>query len=204
MFTGLIREMATVESFSHNTLRLKASYKPKIGDSIAINGACLTATKVGEGFFEVELSKESRDILALENYVGTVHIEPAMQLGERIEGHMIQGHIDAIGTIASIKKNENAWDFYLVLPSSAVPFMMPKGSIAVDGVSLTINEITPQGIRLTIINHTMDQTLFSTYKPKQRVNIETDMFARYIYTMLHAQKSTPLSWRDVDKIQSIF
>ena len=204
MFTGLIRELATVKSFQNETLGLKANYKPKIGDSIAINGACLTATKVGDGFFEVELSKESRDLLAMENYTGTVHMEPAMQMGERIEGHMIQGHVDAVGVISKITKNENAWDFYLDVPKEAMRYMMPKGSIAVDGVSLTINEILKTGIRLTIINHTMKNTLFASYKVKQRVNIETDMFARYIYNMLHPENSQGTSWSDIDRMQSLF
>ncbi len=206
MFTGLIRELATVKSYQNETLRLKAEYKPKIGDSIAINGACLTVTKLDFPYFEVELSKESRDLLAMENYTGPVHMEPAMQLGDRIEGHMVQGHVDCVATIKKINKSENAWDFYLDIPGEYINYMMPKGSIAVDGISLTINAIKGSEVRLTIIKHTMRETLFSSYKVGRRVNIETDMFARYIYTMLQQQKGpkNSTSWSDIDRIQALY
>ncbi|KIM09274.1 MAG: riboflavin synthase subunit alpha [Sulfurovum sp. PC08-66] len=200
MFTGLIREIAHVESFANHTLRLRAAYAPKIGDSIAINGACLTVTSLQFPTFEVELSKESRDILALENYSGQVHMEPAMQLGDRIEGHMVQGHIDCIGTIDGITQRENGWDFFITMPAKFLSLMMPKGSIAIDGVSLTINDVTPKGVRLTIINHTMQNTLFASYRVGRRVNIESDMFARYLFHMLNQKATTTrdatLSWED--------
>ncbi len=205
MFTGLIREFATVESFKNETLRLKADYEPQIGDSIAINGACLTVTAISKPFFEVELSKESRDLLALENYSGKVHMEPAMQLGERIEGHMVQGHIDCVATVKRIEQSENAFDFYLDIPKAFIKYMMPKGSIAVEGISLTINDVFESSIRLTIIKHTMSNTLFGSYKIGQRVNIESDMFARYIYNMLHPNetKETP-SWAELDSIAALY
>ena len=105
MFTGLIRELAKVESFSNNILTLKSNYKPKIGDSIAVNGACLTVIKIGNKNFSVELSPESTSLLALENYKNEVHIEPAMQMGDRFEGHIVQGHVDCIGVVEKIEKN---------------------------------------------------------------------------------------------------
>ncbi len=204
MFTGLIREEAEVVDFSNNILTLKASYRPEIGDSIAINGACLTVIALQPHSFSVELSKESRELLALENYRNRVHMEPAMQLGERIEGHLIQGHIDGVATVLEIRKSQNAWDFYLSMEPELLKYMMPKGSIAVDGVSLTINEIYATHIRLTIIAHTMKNTLFSDYKVGQRVNIETDMFARYIYHMLHPQEKPSHSWDEIEQIQALF
>jgi riboflavin synthase len=204
MFTGLIRELATVASYQNDTLKLKSQYKPGIGDSIAINGACLTVTAINAPFFEVELSKESRDILALENYKGTVHMEPAMQFGDRVEGHMVQGHIDCIASVTKIEQSENAWDVYLDIPGKYIAYMMPKGSIAVDGVSLTINDIKNSTVRLTIIKHTMRETLFANYTVGHRVNIETDMFARYIHTMLQQQKPTTPSWNDIDKAHALY
>ena len=203
MFTGLIREFATVENYIDNTLTVKADYTPEIGDSIAINGACLTVISIDCSLFSVELSKESRDVLAIENYANKVHMEPAMQFGDRIEGHMVQGHVDCIGTIASISKSENAWDFDINVPKDFMKFMMPKGSIAIDGVSLTINELKKESVRLTIISHTMKNTLFSSYKVGQRVNIETDMFARYIHNMLH-QDDTKTSWDTIDHITALY
>jgi len=198
MFTGLIRELATVSSYANETLKLKSEYKPGIGDSIAINGACLTVTAVNSPYFEVELSKESRDILAMENYKGLVHMEPAMQFGDRIEGHMVQGHVDCIATVKDIKKSENAWDVFIEIPQEFIVYMMPKGSIAVDGISLTINDISKNIVRLTIIKHTMKETLFGDYTVGRRINIETDMFARYIHNMLDAKKTAGPTWQDID------
>ena len=202
MFTGLIREFATVVSYADNLLTLRATYRPKIGDSIAINGVCLTAMRLGDGVFSVELSKESRDVIAKENLTGKVHMEPAMQLGERLDGHMVQGHVDGIGTVSAITQNENATDMIITIPQELMKFMIPKGSIAVDGVSLTINDVLKEGVRLTIIPHTMKDTLFSDYKVGRKVNIESDLFARYIYHMF--KRDTKLSWDDVDHMMSLY
>ncbi|WP_066355798.1 riboflavin synthase [Aliarcobacter skirrowii] len=202
MFTGLIREMAKVESFSNNILTLKAEYIPKIGDSIAVNGACLTVIKIGNKNFSVELSPESSSILALENYKNEVHIEPAMQMGDRFEGHIVQGHIDCVGTVEKIDKNGNSTDFYIKVPKEFLKYMISKGSVAIDGVSLTINEVLKSSFRLTIIPHTIQNTLFRNYKVGSKVNIETDMFARYIYNMFN--KKDNLSWSDVDRIMAAY
>ncbi len=202
MFTGLIREFGTVVSYGNNILTLKAKYRPKIGDSIAVNGACLTVISLFDDGFSVELSKESRSILAIENLKDKVHIEPAMALGDRLDGHMVQGHIDCIGTIEAFNKKENGLDMIIGLPKEFMMFVIPKGSIAIDGVSLTVNEVSQSSFRLTIIPHTLEKTLFSNYKIGQRVNVETDMFARYLYHMFKKDKS--LSWNDVEKIMAIY
>lgn len=204
MFTGLIRELAKVESFSNNILTLKSNYKPKIGDSIAVNGACLTVIKISNNSFSVELSPESTSLLALENYKNEVHIEPAMQMGDRFEGHIVQGHVDCLGTVKSIKSNGNSTDFFISLPSQFLKFVIPKGSVTIDGVSLTINEVLDDSFRLTIIPHTIENTLFKRYKVGTKVNLETDMFARYIYNMFKGsnKKENKMSWDDVDKIMA--
>ena len=202
MFTGLIRELAKVKDFKNNLLTISSKYKPKIGDSIAINGACLTVVKIDKNSFSVELSPESQKVLAMQNYKSTVHIEPAMMMGDRFEGHIVQGHVDCIGTIKSIIKNGNSTDFYIQIPEQYIKYIIPKGSITVDGVSLTINDIDKKKnqFRLTIIPHTIDNTLFKEYKINSKVNIETDMFARYIFNMF--KKDDKLSWDDVDRIMS--
>lgn len=202
MFTGLIREMAKVQSFSGSTLTVKAEYNPKIGDSIAINGACLTVVKIASGIFSVELSPESQNLLAIENYSGDVHIEPAMMMGDRFEGHIVQGHVDCIGTITSIKNNGNSTDFFVKIPKKYIKYVIPKGSVTIDGVSLTINDVDKKksSFRLTIIPHTIDNTLFKTYKINSRVNVETDMFARYIFNMFN--QDNELTWDKVDSLMA--
>jgi riboflavin synthase len=116
MFTGLIREFAEVESYANNILTLRATYKPNIGDSIAINGACLTVIALSKSGFSVELSLESRSLLAVENLKGKVHMEPALALGDRLDGHMVQGHVDCVGVIESFNKRENGLDMEVSIP----------------------------------------------------------------------------------------
>lgn len=202
MFTGLIREMAEVKSFSDNILTIKANYKPKIGDSIAINGACLTVISVNDGIFSVELSPESQSVLAMENYKGFVHMEPAMMMGDRFEGHIVQGHVDCLGTITNIIQNGNSTDFFISLSSEYMKFVIEKGSITVDGISLTVNEVDKNEFRLTIIPHTLENTLFKLYTINSKVNIETDMFARYVFNLFRKNENENLSWDSVDKIMS--
>ncbi|EJP1058810.1 riboflavin synthase [Campylobacter jejuni] len=203
MFNGLIREIAKVQSYQNNTLSLKAKYRPNLGDSIAVNGACLSVTKLYEGGFEVELSRESRTHIAIENLKDKVHIEPALRYGDRIDGHLMQGHIDFIGALEKIQKDENGVDFYISLPKEAMKFMAEKGSIAVDGVSLTINEILKNGIRLTIIPITFKETLFKDYQVGRKINIESDLLARYIYAQLQG-KNKGLSWEEVERISYLY
>lgn len=204
MFTGLIREVATVKSFVGSTLTLRSKYKANIGDSIAVNGACLTVVKVNPDGFAVELSPESQKLLAMENYKAQVHIEPAMKMGDRFEGHIVQGHIDTVGTIKEIKNNGNSYDVFITVEKKFIPYIVPKGSITVDGVSLTVNDVDSESFRLTIIPHTMKETLFKNYRKGSRVNIETDMFARYVAHIINHQKSASLSWDEVDAIQASF
>ncbi len=201
MFTGLIREMAQVVSLKSNVLTLKAKYSPKIGDSIAVNGACLTVIRLANDTFSVELSPESQKILAMENYKGEVHIEPAMMMGDRFEGHIVQGHVDCLGIIKSIKNNGNSTDFIISLPKQYLKYIIPKGSVTIDGVSLTINEVLKDSFRLTIIPHTIKNTLFRKYKVGSKVNLETDMFARYIYNMFRP-KDEELTWEKVESIMA--
>ena len=196
--------MGKVVSFQNNYLTVKAKYNPKIGDSIAINGACLTVVKTSNDTFTVELSPESQNILAMENYKDEVHMEPAMMMGDRFEGHIVQGHVDCLGTIKAIKQNGNSTDFFVSLPSEYLKYVIPKGSISIDGVSLTVNEVLKDSFRLTIIPHTVKNTLFNRYKVGTKVNLETDMFARYIFNMFKSndKKDSGMSWNDVDKIMA--
>ncbi len=203
MFTGLIREMATVKNFSGDTLSLRAEYKPKLGDSIAINGACLSVVSLSHDGFSVELSPETQNLIATDNLKGTVHIEPAMMMGDRFEGHIVQGHIDTVGTVAQIKNNGNSYDVFIDIDPKFIAYIVPKGSITIDGVSLTVNDVQTSSFRLTIIPITMKETLFGSYRKGSKVNIETDMFARYIAHFLKHQQKT-LSWDEVEHISSLF
>ncbi|EAI6440366.1 riboflavin synthase [Campylobacter coli] len=203
MFNGLIREIAKVKSYQNNVLNLKANYRPNLGDSVAVNGACLSVTKLHSDGFELELSHESRKHIAVQNLKDKVHIEPALRYGDRIDGHLMQGHIDFIGRLEKIEKDENGVDFYIALPKEAMKFMARKGSIGIDGVSLTINEIIENGVRLTIIPITFKETLFKEYEIGREINIESDLLARYIYAQMQ-DKDKELSWEEVERIAYLY
>ena len=207
MFNGLIREIGEVVSFSGNSLRVRAKFRPEyIGDSIAINGACLSVTQIFTDGFCVEVSSETAAVIATGNFKGKVHIEPAMRLGERIDGHLVQGHIDGVGQIAKITKLKSGYDFFINLPKNLMPFVANKGSVAIDGVSLTINEVLAESIRLTIIPQTMKDTLFGEFAVGRKVNVETDLLARYAARILgfSSEKKESLSWDQVNLISSLY
>ena len=186
MFSGLIREMGEVLYFRDNALRVKCDYTPKIGDSIAVNGVCLTAISIERDGFVAQLSKETQTTIVLENFKAKsrVHIEPALRADSRLDGHIVQGHIDGVGVIESISHQQTQSTFFITTAQSTLACILPKGSVCVDGVSLTIGEKQKNGFYLTIIPHTLKNTLFCEYKVSRKVNIETDMFVRNAYGVL--------------------
>jgi len=202
MFTGLIREIATVKSYQNNILTIKSKHQAKLGDSIAINGVCLTVIKVNSDGFDLELADETRSIIDESKLQGKVHIEPAMQLDDRFEGHIVQGHIDCVGEVINITPRENGVDFIIKVEPKYIAYIIPKGSITIDGVSLTVNDVYSDSFRLTIIPHTLKETLIGEYKIGTKVNIETDLFARYIdHILQHRSQKRGMSWDEIDRIQ---
>lgn len=202
MFTGLIREFARVSRYHNHVLTLISKHKPNVGDSIAVNGACLTVIEIFVDGFSVELSLETRELIATQNLHGLVHIEPALKVGDKLDGHFVQGHIDCLGRVERISQKENGVDMIVSIPKDFIKFVVPKGSIAIDGVSLTLNTVGKNDFRLTIIPHTWEQTLFKAYKVGSVVNVETDMFARMMYHMFKGDKA--LDWNGVDRIMASY
>lgn len=184
MFSGLVREFAKVRFYNNNILCLESKLHPNIGDSIAVNGACLTAIKSDKQSFCVELAQNTAKSIAIENLKDLVHIEPALSLKDGLHGHIMQGHIDSIGIIKSIKTKENQSIFHISASKDTLDLMINKGSVCIDGISLTINAVFDSYFELVIIPHTMQHTLFNTYKINRRVNIETDIIARTIHSFL--------------------
>jgi riboflavin synthase len=200
MFTGLIREIAKVDSYIDGKLKLKSKYRPKIGDSIAVNGVCLTVISADDSTFVVEVASETRAIIDESKFKNRVHIEPAMQMGDRFEGHIVQGHVDCIGEVVKIESLASGVDYYIKVDKEHIKYIIAKGSITIDGISLTVNSVFDDSFRLTIIPHTLKETLIKEYKVGSKVNIETDMFARYIEHLLMHKESKSLSWSQVDAI----
>ncbi|GAA7259375.1 riboflavin synthase [Helicobacter pylori] len=202
MFSGLIHKIAKVKSFKNNILSIESDLNPKLGDSIAINGACLTAIESSKTHFSVELSQKTQNSVALENYKDLVHIEPALKADASLDGHFVQGHIDAIGVIEKIIHNANQVDFFISASQETLLLCVEQGSIAIDGVSLTLSKVEEKGFWLTIIPYTLENTLFKTYKLKRRVNIETDMLVRSVASILKKTKGFEknFSWNDADAL----
>ncbi len=201
MFTGLIREIGTVKRYQNNILRIVSSHKAKLGDSIAVNGVCLTVIKVNPDGFDLELADETRAVIDESKLKGEVHIEPAMQMHDRFEGHIVQGHVDCMGEVVEITKRQNGTDYIIKIDPKQIAYIIPKGSITIDGVSLTVNDVYEDHFRLTIIPHTLEHTLIHTYKKGTKVNIETDMFARYIdHILKHRSQKRSMGWNEIDAI----
>lgn len=188
MFNGLIRDIGRVKSFDGRILRVHSSLKARLGDSIAVNGACLSVVELMAHGFSLEVSSESAHCLALENFKNAVHLEPAIRFGERIDGHLMQGHIDALGVIEAIIPNRVGVDIIISTSQEAMRFIVPKGSIAIEGVSLTVNDIMQRSFRLTIIPLSYKETLFSSFVRRRRVHIETDMMVRNLAHLLRYEK----------------
>ena len=205
MFTGLIRELGFVESYVDNILKIKAKHIAKVGDSIAVNGVCLTVISIFDSGFCLELADETRSIIDESKISGRVHIEPAMMMNDRFEGHIVQGHIDCMGKIIDIIKRENASDFIIEIDTKHTSYIIPKGSITIDGISLTVNDVYNDSFRVTIIPHTIKNTLFFDYDIGTMLNIETDMFARYIAHILNNKSDKRnLDWKDIDNISILY
>lgn len=205
MFTGLIREIATVKSYQNNILTIGSKHLTKLGDSIAINGICLTVIKVHSDGFDLELADETRSIIDESKISGKVHMEPAMMMNDRFEGHIVQGHVDCVGKVTTIRKRENATDFIITVDEKYIVHIIPKGSITIDGISLTVNDVDHTSFRLTIIPHTIENTLMKYYKVGTTLNIETDVFARYIdHILAHRSAKKSMSWNDIDQMQMTY
>ncbi|EJB82643.1 riboflavin synthase [Helicobacter pylori] len=202
MFSGLIHQIAKVKSFHNNILSVESDLNPKLGDSVAVNGACLTAIESSKTHFSVELSQKTQNSVALENYKDLVHIEPALKADASLDGHFVQGHIDAIGVIEKTIHNANQVDFFISASNETLLLCVEQGSIAIDGVSLTLSKVEEKGFWLTIIPYTLENTLFKTYKLKRRVNIETDMLVRSVASILKKTKGFEKnsSWNDADSL----
>ena len=189
MFTGIIEGVGTLSGIrpagQGKRLTIDADYtldQTKIGDSIAVNGACLTVVKVNLKRFEVDLSPETLEVSTFKRAKpgDRVNLERAMRLSDRIDGHLVLGHVDGIGVIKEHKTLGNAVMVTIGVPETLSRYMIQKGSIAIDGISLTINACESKHIAVSIIPHTAKKTTIGMKQKGDSVNIETDMIGKYV------------------------
>lgn len=164
----------------------------EVGESIAVNGVCLTAVALRDDGFDTDVSTETLDVTALGGLrVGSdVNLEPSLALGDRLGGHLVSGHVDCVGTVVKREADARSVRFGFEIPPGYARYIARKGSVTVDGVSLTINAVSAKGFEVNIIPHTAEQTLFGSYAVGSRVNIEVDLLARYLERLLDTGEST--------------
>lgn len=199
MFTGIIEAVGSIAAIKHNaqdmTITVDAGQLDlsdvKLGDSIANNGVCLTVTKLSGNSFDADVSYETikRSGFAQIQTGFMVNLEKAMQVSARFGGHVVSGHVDGIGEIISISKAGNAVDFWIQAPNDLAKYIAQKGSISVDGISLTTNEVDGATFKLTIIPHTIAQTNMVNYSVGTKVNLEVDVIARYLARLMLGDKA---------------
>lgn len=189
MFTGLIEEIGEITSIEKigDGLRLTIhapviTSDVKVDDSIAINGCCLTATKVSGTDFTVEAVEETlkKTTLGLLKKGDQINLERAMKLSDRLGGHLVLGHVDGVGKIISIASRTTSWWVTIEVTQSLIKYAIPVGSVAVDGISLTVAELHDSRISVSIIPHTWEKTIIGTKKAGDSVNLEMDMIGKYV------------------------
>jgi riboflavin synthase len=192
VFTGLIDDVGTIDRVTDTTagreLRVRCRYSDlDAGESIALNGACLTVREHGAGWFTVAAVSTTRERTTIGDWgEGTrVNLERAMRLGERLGGHIVQGHVDGVGTVASVQQDGDARLVSVAVPPTLGELMVPHGSIAVDGVSLTVNALpAPDVVELSLIEYTLRHTTLGQLAPGSRVHLETDVIGKYVQRLL--------------------
>ena len=194
MFTGIIKAIGTVASLEQRggdvRLRIEADDLPwsefELGESIAVNGVCLTAVTLHDNGFATDVSVETLDVTSIgQLQAGSrVNLEPALSVGERLGGHLVSGHVDCLGKVVSRSADARSIRMAIDVPSDYGRYIAKKGSVCVDGVSLTINEVSGNRFELNIIPHTAEHTIMGDYQVGTVVNIEVDLLARYLERML--------------------
>lgn len=194
MFTGIVEEVGRVSSIKNSTnsaiLTIEAEKvleESKIGDSISVNGVCLTVTDISSKSFSADIMHESlkRSSLGELKKGSRVNLERALKLRTRLGGHIVSGHIDGVGKIKSIKKDDNAVWYCIEANEKILKYIIEKGSVAIDGISLTVAEENDKDFSVSVIPHTRAASNLSKKKIGSRVNIENDCIAKYVEKLLH-------------------
>lgn len=194
MFTGLIEELGRVVGIEKRgiwRLDIAADLPPlRIGASIAVNGACLTVVYSRRGFFSVEVMKETleRTNISLLKVGDLVNLERPLRVGDRFEGHFVLGHVDCMGKVSDVVPEGASRRLWISIPDEYSDYLVPKGSIAVDGVSLTIASVEENAFSVALIPHTLERTNLSKRKAGDLVNLEFDILGKYICRMLGREK----------------
>ncbi|WP_339846766.1 riboflavin synthase [uncultured Halopseudomonas sp.] len=199
MFTGIIEAVGQIQSMQPRGGDVRLYVKTagldlgdvKLGDSIAVNGVCLTAVELpGDGFW-ADVSQETirRTALSRLQEGSRVNLEKALTPSSRLGGHLVSGHVDGVGKVLSLKEDARSWHFRIEAPAALARYIAEKGSITVDGTSLTVNAVDGAVFDLNIVPHTMQETVMGDYQAGSPVNLEVDLIARYLERLLLGDKA---------------
>lgn len=200
MFTGIVEEIGVVKalesSLAGTRLTILASTVMEtltVGASVSVNGACLTVVAVGDREFSAEVSRETLSVTALGRLITSapVNLERALKINERIDGHLVSGHVDGVGTLTSRRQEGNAIVLRIEAPKEVLRYCVPKGSITVDGASLTINELNDRSFSVAIIPHTAKMTTLGVKQAGEAVNLEADLIGKYVERLLQERGDLP-------------
>ena len=187
MFTGIIEKIGTIKSIEENNnssiinIEIHDS-RYSLGDSICVNGVCLTVENITEQTYTFSVSPETNKLTNLKNLKkdSSVNIESSLTINKLISGHIVQGHIDTTSEIIEIQQKDNSWFIKFSIDLEYAKYLIKKGSVSIDGVSLTVNDVTKNQFNVMIIPHTYQNTIFKSYKKGSIVNVEIDILAKYI------------------------
>ena len=199
MFTGIIQALGTVESIEkrEGDVRLRVALGAMSGrgfakgESIAVNGVCLTAIEPADSQLVADVSRETLQHTTLGELEkgSSVNLEPALSASDRLGGHIVSGHVDGVGTLIEKKQDARSWRFVFEAPRDLAKYIARKGSITVDGISLTVNGVEGERFDVNIVPHTLEMTNLGNRKTGDRVNLEVDVVARYLERLLGADKT---------------
>jgi len=206
MFTGLIAELGTVKALKKekNSYHLTIAAKKiapllKIGESIAVNGSCLTVVAMNDSHFTVDVMPETVRLTVTETFKAgeRVNLERALRLNDGLDGHLVSGHVEGVGTISKIVAEGIAKLVTIRAPQPLLKYILPKGSVAIDGISLTVTAVTNVGFSVSLIPHTEGETTMGFKKTGDRVNLETDLLGKYVERMLNYKDGSSLNKRNL-------
>jgi riboflavin synthase len=187
VFTGIVHEAGRVVSFEEGRLVVETSVEAEIGDSIALDGVCLTVVEVENGSLAFDVVAETRE--RAKPFRGRLNVEPALRAGDPLGGHYVQGHVDAVGRVLSVERSGQDVRVVVEAPPEVLRYCVEKGSITVDGVSLTIAALRDDAFEVALVPHTLAQTTLDALEPGSAVNLETDVLAKYVERALQAREA---------------
>lgn len=182
MFTGLVRAVGSVASFEDGRLVVESALQAELGDSVAIDGVCLTVVENGGGRLTFDVVPETLD--RVKPFGDRVNLEPALRAGDPLGGHYVQGHVDGVGRVASVEPEVDGIRVRVEPPAELLRYLVEKGSVAVEGVSLTVAAVDEAGFEIALIPHTLAETTLSELAVGSGVNLEIDVLAKYVEKLL--------------------